>query len=430
MKSLTFKWKQSIAEGGLGALLVFIVMGFFILGILFSTVHNRTDNEFKNRINPRWENAIMVWIEHGYFKHAGLRFEKPGDEDPKQLVWGSIGMGFIQANHLLQRIHFGLTGKSSPRLTAISNQLFALMASIILGLLAMRLILGLGICPWKALLLGIGTQTVFQTFPINLGVLWDISPQNVATAFMLLFLLIEERVCTYGDSPKLQFFRGLAVFLLFYADHKAGWFGMLPYIMIRALTAPKGFSFTIVFRVIIIPMLIAYGIHISQLILVKINFPDVVFKRSVEKILGRTGFDGNTTYYLNHIDLLRDRWLLNLPSWHILFYLGSLALIALIVFVQLNKKYLIQQTILLAGLGMYIPVSFFLTQSVVIHPYSYQQNIASVMILALFALLPAWLEKYNKHTGIFVLFASLAAFATSGLQLLSYWIYMPPWPVI
>ena len=247
---------------------------------------------------------------------------------------------------------------------------------------------------------------------------------------MLLFLLIEEKVYTNGDSPKLQFFRGLAVFLLFYADHKAGWFGMLPYIMIRVLTSQKGFNFTVVFRVFIIPMLIAYGIHIFQLVLVKISFPEVVFKQSVGSILGRTGFDGDTTYYLNHMDLLRDRWLLNLPSWHIIFYLGAVALILIIIFVQLNKKYLIQQTTLLAGLGLFLPSAFFLSQSVVIHPYSYQQHIAWVMILALFALLPAWLEKFNQHTGIFVLFASLTAFAASGLQLISYWLHMPPWLVL
>lgn len=167
--------------------------------------------------------------------------------------------------------------------------------------------------------------------------------------------------------------------------------------------------------------------------MLKMNFPKmhlVGFNENTQKLLARTGFNGDTTYYLNHMDLLRDRWLLNLPSWHSLFYLGSLALIVAIVLVQLNKKYLIQQTILLAGLGVYIPVAFFLSQNVVIHPENYAPHVVWAMILALFALLPAWLEKLNQHPGIFVLFASLAAFAMSGLQLLSYWLHMPPWLVV
>lgn len=155
MISITHKWQQSIKIGGIGALIVFTVFGFFILWILFLTTHNRTDYEFKNRINPRWENAIKVWVQHGYFKHGGgLRLDKPGDEEPTQRVKGQWGLGFIQINHLFQRIHFGLTGKYSSTLTAIHNQLFTMMASIILGLLTMRLILVLGVPPWQSLLLG------------------------------------------------------------------------------------------------------------------------------------------------------------------------------------------------------------------------------------------------------------------------------------
>ena len=410
--------------------MVFTLVGLLLLGVLFQTVHNRTDYEFKNRINPRWENAIMVWIQHGYFKHGGLFFSKPGDADPAPEASGNSTMTFVQVNHLLQRIHVWLTGEPSSRLTAIHNQFFTMIASLILGLLAMRLTLSLGVPPWQSLLLGIGTQTVFQTFPINLGVIWDISSPNTATAFMLLFLLLEERVYTKGDSPKLQFFRGLVIFLLFYTDVITSWFFILSYIMIRILTAPKGFNFSIVFRVYVIPILIAYGFYTCQILLVKFNFPEMVFEKSVGQVLSRTGFDGETIYYLNHMDLLHDRWLLHLPSWRTLFYLGSLALIVAIVFAQLNKKYQIQQTILLAGLGMYIPLTFFLSEAVVIHPYNFHQQIAWAMILALFALLPAWLEKYNHFSGIFILFASLAAFAMSGLQLLSYWLHIPPWLVI
>jgi hypothetical protein len=157
---------------------------------------------------------------------------------------------------------------------------------------------------------------------------------------------------------------------------------------------------------------------------VKFCCPQVSLKGS--PLIYRTGLDGDIQYYLSHLDLIINIYGPWLPKWKVLLFFGTLAIVAVICLAQWKRKFLSHQTALLAGLGAFVPMAFLFSQNGVIHPYIYAHIWVLPMILALFALLPAWLETFNKHSGTFVLFSALTAFAFAGYQMLSYWFYMPP----
>ena len=164
---------------------------------------------------------------------------------------------------------------------------------------------------------------------------------------------------------------------------------------------------------------------LAQITWVKIQYPQITIFST--NILGRTGFDGDITYYFDHMDLFKDKFLLNIPSWHTLLVLGVLAVVIVISLIQRRGASLSQQTVLISMIGLYILFAFVLSNTTVIHVYNYGNYLAIPVIVALFALLPAWLEiLFIRMKYMFVTLSVIVAFATSGLQLLAYWLQMPP----
>jgi hypothetical protein len=72
-------------------------------------------------------------------------------------------------------------------------------------------------------------------------------------------------------------------------------------------------------------------------------------------------------------------------------------------------------------------MAFFFSQNGAIHPDCFDPYLAIPFYLAFFGLLPAWLESFSNHSGKFVLFATLAAFSCSGIQLAAYFLHVPPY---
>ena len=127
------------------------------------------------------------------------------------------------------------------------------------------------------------------------------------------------------------------------------------------------------------------------------------------------------------MDLLSNRYLLNLPGWHGLLFLGTLAVLAVITLVQRENKSVNQQTVLLSLLCLYALYAFLLSQYTIIHIYIFDNYFSIPIILALFTFLPALLEsRFLRFKHSFVILFSVFAFTTSGLQMLTYWIQMPP----
>jgi hypothetical protein len=424
MKSLIEKWHSSFIAGEGGAFLVFIIYGTFLLLFLFLSVHDRTDLEFKKRQDSRWQKVIMNWINHGYIRHAGFEFYEPLEKMEGKSVRRSSSMAWLQIAHLLQRGQYYFSGKFSHRLMAYHNQLIPFLSASLLGFLAMRLTLNMNIPYFQALLLGLSAQTVHQTFPLNLGVVWGIYSQSFIVIFLLLFFIIEENLIRTGKGLKVGLLRGLVVFFMTLCEPSASIFFLLTYYTFRILILPIGLNLVVIFKSAILPFVGGLSIQSIQLLWVHYLIPKISFTGSSP--LFRTGFDGDTEYYFNHWDLLGHKWLLNLPNSNPIYLIGLLALIIVVSLIQIKKRYFSQQIILLSGLGGFIVFAFLFSNNVMIHPYAFELYLAWPLILSLFALMPAWLEIVSRYHGGFVLISCVIALFTSGVQLLGYWLYMPP----
>jgi hypothetical protein len=405
--------------------IVFFAYGVFLLWFLFVTVHDRREAEFVKRMDSRWPKILQVWIDHGYFKHGGMAFMEPVDQKPDQNVWRSNSMLFMQLGHLLERLHVSYKGTFSYSLMAIHNQLMTMFSACLLGFLAMRLTFRAGTPYMQAIILGVSAQTVYQTFPFNLDFFWGTVPPTFTPIFLLGFLILEEGSLCSKYYLKRSVYRAVLVFLMGINDPAATFFFFLSYFLIKIITCPSSKDFWGKMVINFLSYLASIGVVLYQLSWVKSTYPLIKFQGSV--ILNRTGFDGDLTYYYDHMDLLSNRYLLNLPGWQVLLFLGILAIFAVIAIIQRKSKSLNQQTVLLSLSGLYILYAFLLSQVSVIHIYIYDNFLAIPVILALFALLPAWFEiifSRMKHT--FVALSLIMALGVAGLQILAYWIQMPP----
>jgi hypothetical protein len=419
------KFRRSLNVGGGVAFMVFLLYGAAFLILLFNTVHDRSNEEFKNRLVPRYNQSIIVWIKNGYFAHGGLGFLKPLQEEPKQKVWRSNTMGYLQFGHLLQRIHYAFTGEFGYYLMAVHNQFFPMLSSVLLGFLAMRLTLQLKIPPLHAFILGLSALTVFQTFPITLGAIWENYHQDVWQTFAIFFLIRENSLNWKGYEKNNSFLWALLIFLMFFISPYVTFFFISSYGVILFTTMLEDFKVYKFLKSVFFAGGCAVLIMAIQINWVQFNYPHVFLEGS--SVLFRTGLDGDNQYYYNHWDLLWSQYIPWLPRWKILLFLGTFATVAVIYLAQCKRKHLSHQTTLFVGIGSFLPMAIFFSQNGVIHLQCYEHLLAVPLILALFALLPAWLETFNRNSGVFVLFSSLIAFAFSGAQMLSYWVHMPPY---
>jgi hypothetical protein len=370
-------------------------------------------------------NPIKNWINHGYFKHGGMDFHRPVDQYPDQSVYRSNSLFHMQFSHILQRIHIWYTGKFSYTLIAVSNQIILMFASCLLGFLAMRLVLKTGAPFIQAVILGLCTQTAFQTFPFSLDYVWRTIMEPAFVIFMLVFLIREEGTFCFKNDFKSNLTSGLLVFFMMLSAPVPAVFFFLSYYFFKIITCS---NFTNLWQKAVISffsILVALGVVRAQFLWVKSQYPKLEFHGS--NILPRSGWDGDLTYFYDHMDLLSGKFLISLPNWHVLMFFGVMSIIAVITIVQRKGSFFSQQTTLLSIAGIYILYAFLLGQMTVIHPYGKDNFLAMPAILALFALLPAWLEiLFSRMKYLFVTLSVIAAFGTAGLQMLAYWLQMPP----
>jgi hypothetical protein len=407
------------------SLLIFLTYGIFFLWFLFITAHDRSEGEFIERLDFRLPSVMKVWINHGYLKHGGMEFLRPVDQYPDQVVYRSNSMLYMQFSHMLQRIYIWYTGEFSYTLIAVSNQIIVILSSCLLGFLAMRLVLKTGVPFIPAVILGISVQTVYQTFPFSLNYVWRQVMEPAFIIFMLIFLIREEGAFCLKNDFKRNLTSGIMVFFMMLAAPVPAVFFFLAYYFIKIITCPDTPKLWSKIRISFFSLLCAVGIIRAQFLWVKSQYPKLEYQGS--SILPRSGWDGDLTYFYDHMDLLSGKFLLNLPNWHPLMFFGVLAIILVITIIQRKGVSFNQQTTLLSIAGIYILYAFLLGQMTVIHPYGKDNFLAIPAILALFALLPAWLETcFSQYKHTFVLLSAVIAFGTAGLQILAYWVHMPP----
>ena len=432
--------------GGWESLAGLALFGLLVFAFLFATVHHRDLSRDWPKYGvaygfERYPNLIRFWIEQGYFKHGGLWFPQIGDPllfgttvDPNTTLVAKNGnMGYLQVAHVLERINYIFRGTFSYTLMVLHNQAWVWLSSTLLGLLAMRLARRIEIKPLYALLFGVASTAIYQTFPINLWYYWEISVSAVGVVFILLFLLIEEYAYGREQTPHwFPFLRGLCVFMLIYADWFGGSFLLATYFLVAITLSSQSLKQMRPLKTVALPTGAALGIFALQIGWVRLNFPNAQWVGS--GFMYRTGFDGSTRFYASHLDLITSRLLFDkfMPQWTLLpqswflFVAGGLSILILVGFYLTRLPQLRCAVIILAlSLGYYLLMAFLFSQSAVIHPYIYDVYLVIPLILAFYAVLPASLEHLTKNSGFFAFAVMLMAFCYTMVQLRTYAMLFP-----
>lgn len=420
-----------------------LALGGVVLIFLFATVHRRDLSvdlakpyTYTAAESTRYPKLIQFWIEQGYLKHGGLWFLQPGDvgyiDEDHPRVYRSGAMGFLQVAHLLERINYTFRGKISYTLMVVHNQAWVWLSSAWLGVLGMRLSRRIGTPARYALLFGAASAVIYQTFPTNLWYYWELLPTGVIASLAILFLLIEEAGFDQERAPRwLTLARALCVFALVYAEPVSAILFLATYLLAADLLGSQALRRFSLLKTFLLPAGTALGVFALQLLFVRLSYPTVQMVGG--GFMFRTGLDGSTQYYTGFLDLITSRfpfrflpYLTPLTQWWFLFIAGNLAVLVLAgLYLRLLPELKCAILILAMAFGLYLPYVFLFSQAAVIHPYGYDVYLAIPLTLALFALLPASLERLTNNSGLFAFVAILLAFCYVMVQLRTYAMAFP-----
>lgn len=432
--SLCERIHEYITDGSWRTFIFLMIVGLFIYGMLFATVHNRTQTDLVKNTPERYNLLIQFWKDRGYFKHGGLwiwttdkdaQFRwNPNVDEPVGKIYRSYPMGHIMFANIAERIYMCVTGKFSNTLMKYHNQFFVLLSSALLGLLAYRLGKRTKMPPVNAMLASISCQLLYQTFPVNLFYFWEVYPSTISSPFLIMFIILLEDIYDKSNpSRKKNIYAAACSFFAFYIDPPTVGLFLIFFTLSWILLGSRESFKRNWHKITIYPVICAAIIIIAQLIIVKINFPNAELVGS--GFLFRTGLDGSTTYYENHWALLTKRGLFGFLNWRFLFYGGLMSFIAFMF--GFNKYIRDNYTALVISslLCLYFPLAFLLSQGVVIHPYYFDAYLAIPMILLLFCILPMILTRMNEKWGGFTLLLTVIAFCYTFVQLRAYTVAYP-----
>jgi hypothetical protein len=428
--------------GGWESLVALLCLGLLVLSFLFATVHRRdlatelAKPYGTSGANPdRYPRLIRLWIEQGYLRHGGMWFIQPGDigyvDENHPRVYRSGTMGYLQAAHLLERISYAVRGKFSYRLLMLHNQALVWLSSGLLSLLGMRLALRMEVPALHAFALGAACGAIYQTFPVNLWYFWEIFSTTASAVFVISFLLLEDvREDHVIPTPWIEVLRGVCVFGATYMEWLVGGFLIGAYLLTTVLMSPESLKRQSPLKALVLPGLLAFGVYSLQVSWVRWNFPGVEFVGS--SLMFRTGLDGSTQYYRGLSDLWSRRSSFFMPYLEpilqpsFLFVAGGLAVLVLAgLYLTILPQLKGTVCTLATGLGLYGMYVFIFSQVAVIHPYMYDILVAIPLVVALFAALPASLERLTHHKGLFTFVSLLTAVAYCFVQLRAYAVAFP-----
>jgi len=420
---------ENISSSNLKSFSLFFSIGLLVLFFLFQTVHNRDIDKTFLEKGPRLMNVVEYWVDNGFLKHGGLWPRDPAfsvdnqcfnncnnlpqEGDAVNEFYSSMSMGYMHFSFFTQKVVHMITGEVSYKLAVYQNQFYVLLSSALFGLLSLRLSSSFGVPSRHALILGLSTQLLYQTFPVNLFYYWGIYPSAVLMIFLMIFLI--ELIKIYrndkivvASNDKILF---ISVFMMAYVDLYSTIIFVFFFLFVLHVLDGSLLSNIKLTRNLIAPLGLALVLFIIQLIWVKFYF-DATFISSTLSF--RTGFDGDNIKYLTHANLIfhRIRQGSMVYQWYPLMgfcVVSAIIYWALNIF-QLGKEKL-PIILFLASVGIYLPYALFFTQSVVIHTKMHDPYMVAPLILIGFSMLPASLEQRNQFQGYYVfLFAILAFF--------------------
>jgi hypothetical protein len=411
---------------------LFLAIGLIAFGYIWFALHQHHAVELSSSFSAnRSHYAIEHWIHHGYFASHGLLF-LTGDE---KLVYRSGTGAYMISGFIAERIWIGLTGKYSWRLLALHNEVVALLTSTLLALLAYRIARRLGAGPRHAFVLGVAAQMAQFTFPDNLALYWDMTPQAFCLPAALSFLLLEERAIDEGRTRLLTALQALSVFALTYIEGIAATMFIVSYVAAVLLLRGERPPFKQLALMLLLPWALSFSVHGAQLLAARHEIRQTGGRFVGSSFLYRSGLDGDAMFYGDPLDIAFGRDVVRaerpgnrryLFRWQWLFFAGAASLfISLVAYVRGQAPRFVIIT-LVALLGTYLLYAGVFSQAVALHPYLYDVLLATPLILALFGMAPALGESLMRRSGAFVV---VAIFASAWLSLFQLRLYALCYPL-
>jgi hypothetical protein len=416
---------------GLALVAILVAAGAVMFAFAFATVHRRTPEELsKLDAGHGW---MRFWLEHGYLDSAGLIvMQQPAGRAFYRSSTGAVLLpGFV-----FLKIYSAWYGKPNWRLLPVVNQLVSLCAAVLLALVAFRLARRFGVAWHHALALAVALEAVFFTFPDNLMLFWDMQGRIPWLCAACAFLLLEDLQLD-RSSRALTLLQGVAGFFVGYMEFVAGLAFTAAFAIAYMLLGRSRPAIKRLVLVAILPVLLAVGVHRGQIAYGKYRHPEYAVGGS--EFAFRTGFDGSTLYYVDHLAIANFRNLaranFNTPArehifrWKWLFFAGVAAVLAVGVAATRGRVPRVAMLSLLSLLGAYLLYAALFSQAVVIHPYYYDVMLFTPLALALFVLVPSLVVTSTRDGGVVIVAAVFLAAWVSMVQMRKYAITYPRPPV-
>lgn len=407
----------------------FLLVAAAALIVAMLTVHRRQPQELTSRANSQRAHTVLShWLDEGYFHYAGMINRTTGTSS---IYLNSTG-AYMVSGFIVEKVYSTMTGHYSYRLLAVHNQLVSMLISAMAGLLSYRLARRFSLEPRLAFTAGAAVVVVVFTFPDNLDLYWEMSAQAYALLFALLYFVIEERSLDLAQRPRnILILQGITVFLMAIMEAIFA-LGVVASIAATLLVLRRDDSWKRFLLVAVLPCLAALLFYQVQLKIASARFPDVATYGS--KTLWRTGLDGESLYYGDHLDIAKRRdvargnWPANrehLFRWTWVFILGVLSTAGVLLAFLRGRAPRIALEALAALTGGWLCYAAIFSQAVVIHPYLYDVLLFTPLCIALFALAPSLLESLTKRTGAILLVVVFSAVWYSLFQLRLYALRYP-----
>ncbi|HEX2122634.1 MAG TPA: hypothetical protein VHL59_13425 [Thermoanaerobaculia bacterium] len=413
-----------------------IVIGAALLLFTFRTIHRREATVLaKNPSAARTNFSVRYWMDHGYVSSGGLLVHQSGTPPGYHFYLSSTGGNLVTA-FLAEKLYSAATGRYSLRLIALQNQLVTLFTAVALGLLAFRLARRGGASPLHAFVFGASLLAVHFTFPDNLGTYWEMNGRPWFLFFAAVFLLLEERSVD-GRTRVLTIAQAVCAFFLTWMEYVAGTAFLATYVVATAALASRRVSIRRLLGVVIVPAVLALSLFAGQRAWVRAMHPEAPTSGST--FLFRTGLDGATTYYVDHLDIAyrRDLARLNFPTnsqhlfrWKWMFFAGTAALLIAVAAATRGRVPPMAAVSLLSLLGAYLLYAAVFSQAIVIHPYIFDVLLFTPLALALFVVVPAFFEAMAEQRGVIVVAVFLLAVWLSFVHMRKYAMWYPPPPSV
>ncbi len=417
--------------GGPVLFALFLAIGLIAFGYVWMTVLHRSVETLSSADLPNRAHTILSrWLNHGFFASYGLIWPTPDEK----IIYRSFTGGFMVSGFLAEKVWIAMTGKYSWRLLALHNEILALLISTLLALLAYRLARRFDAEPLHAFVLGVAVQTVWFTFPDNVAGFWRVSEHEYSLLFSIGFLLLEERALDGRRRRLLTILQALAIFALSYIEYLIGMMFIASYIAAVLLLREERPPLKRLVAVLLLPWACAFTIYGIELIGARTESKRTGVKVEGSSFLYRSGLDGDSMFYGNHLDIAFGRDIVRtgrpgnsqyLFRWEWLFIGGVASVLATLAAFVRGKVPRIAVVTLAALIGTYLLYAAVFSQAVALHPYLFDVLLATPMILVLFAILPALVESRTRHTGAIVSMALFGAVWLSMFQLRLYALCYP-----